>query len=123
MLKKLILPVIVAVALVGCGNSAATPTSSSQATGSTEAPLTGSVTVSVASFKYSPAAVVVKKGAVIHFVNNDLAGHSLTADDSSFDTDIIGKDATKDVTMNTVGTFKVHCKAHPSIQATVTVVE
>ncbi len=113
-------------ALLGasCGRQAPVDaTTKPAALGNTSAPLSGTVSVAIENFVYSPATLVVKKGTIIEVTNKDLSGHSLTADDGSFDTDILGKGQKKTLTMTAAGTFKVHCTPHPSITGTITVVE
>ncbi len=81
----------------------------------------GEVTVEIKDFKYNPAALTVKKGTVVTFINRDLAGHSATADDGSFDTGVLGQEKSKTVTFDKAGTFNFHCIPHPNIKGTITV--
>lgn len=130
-ISKWAVGLIVAVALVGCGAATTSTTSTSSGsadlpTGSITSPLSGTVKMSISNFTTSPSALFVKKGAVIEITNNDVAGHSFTADDGSFDTGVIGKGKSTTVTLNTVGTIKFHCTPHSStktLQGTITVVE
>lgn len=126
--RKLALGAVLAVALVGCGGGK--PESASPAatlpSGSATAPLSGTVKLQIDDFKTSPQNLFVKKGSLLEVINNDVAGHSLTADDGSFDTGVLGKGKSATVTLDTVGTFKFHCTPHPStagLQGTITVVE
>lgn len=128
-IKQWLVPAAVALALVGCaGQQTSTPatSSSSVVSGSTSSPLSGTVKVTINNFTTTPQTLVVKKGTVIEVINNEISGHSLTADDDSFDTGILGKGKSANVTMTSVGTFTFHCTPHSStksLQGTITVVE
>lgn len=134
MLNKFVLPLIVVVALVGAGCSkkntnspyptaTSTNPNSKVTSGPAASPLSGTVSVTIKNFAYSPAILVVKKGTVLTVTNQDSTGHSFTADDGSFNTGVLAKGASQSITLDKVGTFKVHCIPHPSITGTVTVVE
>lgn len=79
------------------------------------------VTLRIKNFAYVPSVLTVKKGTKIEVVNEDAAGHTVTADNGSFDTSILGQNEKKTLTMNTVGTFGIHCLPHPSIKGTIVV--
>jgi len=99
------------------GSSAPAPTASGPAQGGT-----GKVVkVDIADFKFVPAAITVKKGSKVEWTNSDSAAHTATADDNSFDTDIIdqGKNATQ--TFDQPGTIAYHCDLHPFMTATLEV--
>lgn len=101
----------------GASNSSpqngAAPTVGSQATGGNA--------VSISNFSFSPAALTVKVGDKVTFTNNDSVGHSVVADDGSFDTGIIAQGQSQTVTFAKAGTFNYHCSVHPSMKASVTV--
>ena len=127
-LQKLVLGLAVTLALVGCGK--ATPSTNTPATvvpsGSASEPLSGTASIVIDNFATTPTTLFVKKGTVVTVTNNDIAGHSLTASDGSFDTGVLGKGKSATLTMNSVGTFKFHCTPHPTtsaLQGTITVVE
>lgn len=120
---KFILPVVIALTLVGCGGSSSEDSASDIPSGTQEAPLEGTATLSIKNFKHSPSQLFVKKGTVISITNNDLVGHSVTADGGSFDTGIIANGSTVTLTMDTAGTFGYHCTPHPNMTGTITVVE
>ena len=126
MFKKLLVPALITVAFLGaaCGKKeAATDVTTTASSGTVETPLTGPVAVMIKDFAYSPPRIVVKKGTVITITNQDIAGHTVTADDSSFDTQTISKGKSVSLTMDTVGAFSIHCIPHPQITGSITVVE
>jgi plastocyanin len=80
-----------------------------------------SATVDIASFKYKPAVIAVKKGGHVRWTNSDSAAHTATADDRSFDTQTIDRGKARVVSFTTAGTFAYHCDFHPFMKATVVV--
>lgn len=129
-LVRYLVPIGVAVALIGgscnTGSSTTEPAASPTATGSVEEPLEGTVPVTIDKFATSPQTMVVKVGTTLEVTNNDVAGHSLTAIDGSFDSGVLGKGQSKTLTMDKAGTFAFRCTPHPStsdLQGTITVVE
>jgi plastocyanin len=77
--------------------------------------------VQIAGFAFSPSTVTVAVGDAVSWTNTDAANHTATADGGSFDTGAIGNGASTSVTFSTAGTFRYHCKIHPSMTATVVV--
>lgn len=124
MLKKSLLTLVIAVALVGCGG---TPTkeiaTDTAVAGSVTSPISGTAKITIEGFAFAPAAIVVKKGTVIEVTNKDLSSHTFTADLGAFDTGLIAKGVSSQLTMDTVGTFAYHCTPHPNMTGTITVVE
>jgi plastocyanin len=80
-----------------------------------------SVTVDIASFKYKPAVITVKKGARVTWTNSDSVVHTATADDRSFDTQSIARGQPRTVTFTSPGTIPYHCDYHPFMDAIVVV--
>ena len=74
----------------------------------------------IQNFQYE--AVVAKAHEVTKVVNKDAAPHTLTADDSSFDTHSIDANATGEFTAPGPGTYKIHCTVHPFMTATLKVI-
>lgn len=78
--------------------------------------------IEIKDFKYAPGTLTVKAGEKITVTNKDAAGHSVTADDGSFDSGVLGKDVSGSITApSKPGTYKFHCIPHPSIQGTLIV--
>lgn len=88
---------------------------------------TGEVAVSISNFAYSPGTLKVKKGSTVTWTNNDSVAHTVTSDSESpksgLDSELFGQGETFEFTFNEVGVFKYHCAPHPSMTASVEVVE
>lgn len=78
-------------------------------------------TVQISNFNFSPATVTVKAGDTVTWTNNDSVEHSATADDSSFDTGLIGPGKSGTFTFAKAGTYTYHCQVHPTMKGTIIV--
>ncbi|MEX2394479.1 MAG: cupredoxin domain-containing protein [Actinomycetota bacterium] len=74
-------------------------------------------TVKMAPTKFAPAEITVARGAVITFDNDDVAPHTVSADDGSTDSGIIDPGKAFELTVNDA--FSYHCEIHPSMKASV----
>jgi plastocyanin len=81
----------------------------------------GSQGVTIKDFKYAPASISVSVGDSITWTNQDIAPHTATASDGSFDTGSLSKGKSGTVTLSKAGTFAYICSIHPSMKGTVTV--
>ena len=123
--------VAIALALAACGSSASSPAATAAPTtapaASAAAPSSGggggggSNAVTIQNFAFNPATIEVAVGTTVTWTNADSATHTVTADDSSFDSNNLASGATFTQTFSTAGTFTYHCKIHPSMKGTVTV--
>ncbi|MBV9212281.1 MAG: cupredoxin domain-containing protein [Actinobacteria bacterium] len=95
---------------VGCGHSKHTP-----ATGG------ASEVVRIASFRFMPANLTVRRGATITWANDDSADHTATADGGAFDTGNVRRGRRVSIRLNRAGTFQYHCDFHPFMRAVVVV--
>jgi plastocyanin len=89
--------------------------------------------VTIESFAYNPTSVTVNEGDTVRWTNNDPTGHSVTADDGSFDSSdndcspsgtqesCIKPDSPFTNTFDTAGTYAYHCRVHGSMHGTVVV--
>lgn len=77
--------------------------------------------VQISNFNFSPATLTVKVGDTVTWTNQDSAGHSVTADDNSFNTGIIDQGKSGTMTFSTAGTYTYHCSVHPSMKGTIIV--
>ena len=97
------------------------PASSAPAPTTTLAPTP--VSVSIASFAFSPATMTVKKGTKVTWTNNDQAPHTVTGDVSGPSSPTLANGASYSFIFTNEGTFQYHCNFHPSMKGTVTVTE
>jgi plastocyanin len=73
--------------------------------------------VSMAGLKFSPSTLVVKAGDQILFINDDVAPHTVTADDGSIDSGLLSPGQSFTVTADKQ--FDYHCDVHPSMTASI----
>lgn len=62
---------------------------------------------------YSPVNATVQNDAAITWTNKDIAPHTATASDGSFDTGIINVGSTGSATVKGQGDIQYHCTIHP----------
>ncbi|MEP7047234.1 MAG: cupredoxin domain-containing protein [Ilumatobacteraceae bacterium] len=99
-------------ATVAPGVSAATDAGGTTAdTGAASGGLT------ISGFAFSAAAVTA--GTEFTITNTDSVGHTVTADDGSFDV-AVPANGTAKLTIPTAGSFAIHCKIHASMHGTIT---
>lgn len=135
-LRPLALLAAVAITLAACSSTGAGPATPASAppsaAPSTAAPSTAASeaaspaaaagnAVSIANFAFNPAKISVGTNTTITWTNNDAAGHTVTADDGSFDSKTLAPGATFSQTFTKPGTFTYHCAIHSSMTATITV--
>lgn len=98
--------------------------STNQTASPTSAPSTTSKNaVQIQNFAFSSASITVKVGDIVTWTNQDSAGHSATADDSSFDTGVLDQGKSGTATFQKAGTFTYHCSVHPNMKGTVVVTQ
>ena len=81
----------------------------------------GPATVEMTKFAFVPAKIEIKAGGSIVFANRDLAPHTATADDGSFDTGALRRDERKEIVFPTAGEFPYICRFHPHMSGIVRV--
>jgi predicted lipoprotein with Yx(FWY)xxD motif/plastocyanin len=111
--------------LVGPNSTAASGTISGglgQSGGSTQPPAgSGSATrAEIKGFAF-PSTIEVAAGQTVTWVNLDTEAHTVTADDGSFKSENLAKDATFQHTFSSAATVRYHCELHPNMTGTVTV--
>jgi plastocyanin len=77
--------------------------------------------VTIKDFKYAPPSISVSVGDTITWTNQDVAPHTATANDGSFDTGSLSKGKSGSHTFTKAGSFPYICSIHPSMKGTVTV--
>ena len=76
--------------------------------------------VDITNFKYKPETITVKAGSKVTWVNNDVAPHTATADDT-FDTGNLEKGDSKAITLSKPGSYSYICEFHAFMTGTVVV--
>jgi len=81
------------------------------------------ITISQRNRKFSPDAVSVARGAVLHVVNDDRVTHHVQVDGPgmAFDSGEQPIGTAVDLHFDQAGTFAVHCAIHPTMHLQVTV--
>ena len=79
--------------------------------------------VEVGHNRLEPAAITIKSGDTVTFVNKDqmTGGHTIVADDGTFSSPPLGEDESWSHTFNAVGDHGYSIEQHPSAKGTVTV--
>jgi plastocyanin len=77
----------------------------------------GSVVLS--NFMFKPSTLTVAKGTKVVFKNIDVARHTITADDGSFDSGALSPGQSFDQVVNATVTY--HCDYHANMKATIEV--
>lgn len=68
--------------------------------------------VEIHKFKFKPEQLVIKAGDTVEWVNLDIAPHTATADDKSWDTKTLRKNGSGSITFSTAGTQTYYCRFH-----------
>jgi plastocyanin len=108
--------------LAGCGgdgdsNAATTSSASSTSAGATTS------TIKIADFVYDPDPATVKAGQAISIPNADAAPHTITDGGSgkAFDSGTIKGKATGSLTIAEPGSYRYICEFHPFMKGEITV--
>jgi len=94
-----------------------------QPAGATPAPATAN-TITIKDFAFSPAALTVKTGTTVTWVNDDSAPHTVVSDDGApvpFTSAQLATGASFQQTFTQAGTYPYHCSIHPSMKGTIVV--
>ena len=118
-----------ALGLAACGDdddesgSAATQApaaTTAAAGGDTTAPAGSTPEIHIAGAGFGDP-ITVPAGTTVTVFNDSEAQHTLTADDGSFDTEVIAPGSSKTITLSTAGTFTFHCEIHTMMTGSITV--
>jgi plastocyanin len=121
---------ITALVLAACSSAAntAVPTAAATAGGASGSAAASAApagaaagAVTIKNFSFNPGNLSVSVGQTVTWTNSDTTDHTVTADDSSFDSGHVATGTTFQQTFTKAGTFTYHCKIHPSMKATITV--
>lgn len=103
-----------------------TPSSSASATSDLQGAevLSGSVSISIVSFAFTPDVIRIAKGSTVTWTNNDSAQHSVvSADSATLSSKVLNKGESYEHTFNDIETVSYHCGVHPFMSGTIQVVE
>lgn len=73
--------------------------------------------IEITGFAFVPASLTVNAGDTITWINKDIAPHTASADDLSFDTGELKQNASMSVTVSGEQTISYFCRYHPSMKA------
>ncbi len=73
--------------------------------------------VEIQKFKFSPAVLTVRPGDTITWLNRDIAPHTATAKDRSWDTGTIKNMATGSIVVTADTATSYYCRFHPMMKA------
>lgn len=100
-----------------------TPSATAPTTPTATQPINAAA-VTIKGYAFEPAQLTVKKGTTVTWTNQDVAKHTVTADQGAGpQSQFLGKDETYSYTFDSVGAFPYHCQPHPYMKANVTVTE
>lgn len=77
--------------------------------------------VRIEKFRFIPDTLTVREGDSIEWINLDIAPHTATANDRSWDTGRLNKDQSMTITFDEAATVEYLCLYHPAMRATITV--
>ena len=73
--------------------------------------------IEISQFRFTPDRLMVRPGDEVRWTNRDLAPHTVTAQDRSFDSGRIGKDESWSLVITEDTTEEYFCAFHPRMQA------
>lgn len=77
--------------------------------------------VSIRDMTFNPYEMTVKKGTTVEFINNDNVDHTVTADNSSFDSGELAPGEHYRHTFQKEDVVGYHCQLHPQMTGTIVV--
>jgi plastocyanin len=73
--------------------------------------------VEITSFRFKPSSLNVRAGDTVTWINQDIAPHTATAENESWDTGQIDKGQQKSVIINDDTPKAYFCRFHPAMKA------
>jgi plastocyanin len=77
--------------------------------------------VDISGFEFSPSELTVKVRDTITWVNRDIAPHTATADDDSWDTGTLNTNEEVTLLVTAAMITEYYCRHHPMMKATITI--
>ncbi len=108
--RRVLVPALVALVVVaGCGSA------------STPAPTSGSASVVIQNYQYTPQVLNVTVGTTVTWTNRDPVPHTVTADNGAFSSGNLSQGATFSFTFTKPGTYEYYCEIHTFMHGTIVV--
>lgn len=79
------------------------------------------VPVEIRAIKFTPARVEISAGSSVEWTNADPVPHSVTSDDTGWDSGLIAPGGTFRRRFDQPGTYTFHCTPHPFMKGVVVV--
>ena len=79
--------------------------------------------VVIEKFKFIPAELAIETGDTVRWINKDIAPHTATGSDKSWDTKRLRKNEAGEITFTENGRFDYFCFYHPAMKAVILVRE
>jgi len=86
-------------------------------------------TVTISGMAFNPPSITIQQNETVRWTNQDFVPHTVTSGNpedanrgSLFDSGNIARNATFEHTFNQVGTFRYHCRIHPTQMRDATVI-
>ena len=115
-MRNLLAALLLVGAVAACGSSSS---------GGTSPPgpgPSGGHTITIDSFKFSPASLTVKAGTKVTFINHDSTVHQPRSNPGkAIDGGVLSNGQSYTVTLTTPGTYNYICNIHPTMHGTITV--
>lgn len=77
--------------------------------------------VLIQNMAFNPATITVNAGTTVTWTNKDAIAHTVTSDNSLFNSGSIGSNGTYSYTFQTAGSFPYHCSIHTMMTGSVVV--
>ena len=81
----------------------------------------GANEVFIQSFAFSPSTITISVNSSVTWTNKDGVAHTVTSDNSIFDSGLLENNVSYTRQFTTVGTFNYHCTVHSTMTAKVIV--
>lgn len=130
---SLVLSLVAVLVIAGCVGQAGTstgtadtgaPAEENEQTVVKEATAAKTVTIDMRNFEYVQPVVTIKKGDTVKWTQRDSVGHTVTSDNSAWESSPTLKNGESfEHTFTEAGTFTYHCTPHPYMKGKVIVEE
>lgn len=78
--------------------------------------------ITIENFTFSPAALAVRFGDRVTWINTDIVPHTATADDGSWDTDTLAFNEQREIVVTPGMLTSYFCRFHPHMTATLEII-